>query len=130
MNNYLIYADKPESYDRCGDSFWGDTIFAFELSRDEVLNLLVNCLSVNLSTHENEKGYDIVLLFDCHPLDSVEKYNLYLEATPLAQKRIDDSRAEEKRLVEEKERKRKEDMEKRERTMFESLKKKFEPSGL
>jgi len=130
MNNYLIYADKPESYDRCGDSFWEDTIFAFELSRDDVLDIVTRCMVTNLDLSEGEKGWEIVILFDGHPISQNERDGIYAIATPKAQQRLDNYKAEQQRKEEEKKQKQNADNEHLQRSMYEALKKKFEPTGL
>lgn len=129
-DNYTIYANKPESYGRCGDSFWSDTIFAFELGSDDVLDIVTRCMVNNLDLSEGEKGWEIVILFDGHPISQDERDGIYALATPRAQNRIDDYNTEQKRIADEKKAKQNEDNEKLQRAMFESLKKKFEPSGL
>lgn len=85
-NNYTIYAEKPESHGRYDDSFWGDTIFAFELSSDDILDIVVRCLSVNLSLKYLERGYEIVILSDGHPISQDERDAIFAMATPRAQK--------------------------------------------
>lgn len=129
QDNYTIYANKPESYGRCGDSFWGDTIFAFELDSDDILDIVTRCMVTNLDLSEGEKGWEIVLLFEGHPISQDERDAIFAVATPKAQKRLDDYKAEQKLKEEEKKRKQNENNEQLQRAMYESLKKKFEPTG-
>src|SRR5271157_4592677 len=129
QDNYTIYANKPESYGRCGDSYWGDNIFAFELDSDDILDIVTRCMVTNLDLSEGEKGWEIVLLFEGHPISQDERDAIFAMATPKAQKRLDDYKAEQARIAEEKKRKQTEDKEQLQRAMYESLKKKFEPTG-
>lgn len=129
-DNYTVYANKPESYGRCGDSFWGDTIFVFEMGSDDVLDIVTRCMVTNLDLQQGEKGWEIVILFDGHPISQDERDGIYAIATPKAQKRLDDYKAEQQRKEDEKKQKQNADNEQLQRSMYEALKKKFEPTGL
>lgn len=128
-DNYTFYADKPESHCRKWDhDYWGDTIFAFELTHQEMFDLLVKCQVTNLDLQEEEKGWEIVILQDGHPIESLQKEALFAEASLIAQKRVTEYKAEQKRIQKENERKRLQAIEDSQKRMYESLKKKFEPS--
>jgi hypothetical protein len=120
-DNYTIFADKPESSNRY-DSFSGDTIFAFELSSDALLEIVVSCLAKNLDLEPGESGYEIIVLYDGHPIPQEERDAIIEVATVRAQQRLDDYKADLKRKAEK-------NSEEMMRAMYISLKNRFEPSS-
>jgi hypothetical protein len=74
------------------EDYSGDSIFAYELSRDCVLVLLTKCLLTNKRLSINESGYgdynDIVITYDGHPIDDISKEAIFKEARELAEIKI------------------------------------------
>ena len=136
--NYTIYAEitnrsyGSEYFDF--NSYSEGRIFKYELSKGKLIDTLTECMVINKKADYDDtgEGYDpdyIVILNDGHPISEEEKILFLASANDYADKAIAKELELQAKIKAEKERKQEEKNLELQRSMYESLKKKFEPQS-
>lgn len=99
MDTFIFFASKPESSDYCKGclmaTYCGDVIFAFELSKEEVIKLWSRCLFKNLNLEINEAGYkDIRILKNGRSIGGLFNDDSAIEEHDAFQKELEDMERE------------------------------------